>query len=54
MHKAGNTSDKPFIKCAATVGDVLGKFHLMVILLFMIMVRMSQWWNKIYFSIYSW
>ena len=27
MYKAGNTSDKGYIKCAATVGDVLGKFH---------------------------
>ena len=27
MYKAGNTSEKGYIKCAATVGDVLGKFH---------------------------
>ena len=27
MYKAGNTAEKGYIKCAATVGDVLGKFH---------------------------
>lgn len=27
MHEAGLTSDKPFKKSAATVGDVLGKYH---------------------------
>ncbi|MDE7230986.1 MAG: DNA gyrase subunit A [Oscillospiraceae bacterium] len=27
MDEAGNTSDKPFRKCAYTVGEVLGKYH---------------------------
>jgi len=47
MHKAGNTSDKPFIKCAATVGDVLGKFHPHGdSSVYDAMVRMSQWWKQ--------
>ena len=27
MYESGITPDKPFKKCAATVGDVLGKYH---------------------------
>lgn len=27
MYEGGYTSDKPYKKCAATVGDVLGKYH---------------------------
>lgn len=27
MHEAGLTPDKPYKKCATTVGDVLGKYH---------------------------
>ena len=27
MNETGITSDKPFKKCATTVGDVLGKYH---------------------------
>lgn len=27
MHEAGLTPDKPYRKCATTVGDVLGKYH---------------------------
>lgn len=27
MNDAGNTADKPFRKCAYTVGEVLGKYH---------------------------
>ena len=27
MNDAGNTSDKPYRKCAYTVGEVLGKYH---------------------------
>lgn len=47
MYKAGNTSDKPFIKCAATVGDVLGKFHPHGdSSVYDAMVRMSQWWKQ--------
>ena len=47
MYKAGNTSDKGYIKCAATVGDVLGKFHPHGdASVYDAMVRMSQWWKQ--------
>ncbi len=47
MYKAGNTSDKSYIKCAATVGDVLGKFHPHGdSSVYDAMVRMSQWWKQ--------
>ena len=47
MYKAGNTAEKGYIKCAATVGDVLGKFHPHGDLsVYDAMVRMSQWWKQ--------
>lgn len=47
MYKAGNTSEKGYIKCAATVGDVLGKFHPHGdSSVYDAMVRMSQWWKQ--------
>lgn len=47
MYKAGNTWDKGYIKCAATVGDVLGKFHPHGdSSVYDAMVRMSQWWKQ--------
>ena len=47
MYKAGNTSDKGYIKCAATVDDVLGKFHPHGdSSVYDAMVRMSQWWKQ--------
>lgn len=47
MYKAGNTHEKPYIKCAATVGDVLGKFHPHGdSSVYDAMVRMSQWWKQ--------
>ena len=47
MYKAGDTSDKGYIKCAATVGDVLGKFHPHGdSSVYDAMVRMSQWWKQ--------
>ena len=47
MYKAGNTHDKGYIKCAATVGDVLGKFHPHGdSSVYDAMVRMSQWWKQ--------
>ena len=47
MYKAGNTSEKGYIKCAATVGDVLGKFHPHGdSSVYNAMVRMSQWWKQ--------
>lgn len=47
MFKAGNTCEKGYIKCAATVGDVLGKFHPHGdFSVYDAMVRMSQWWKQ--------
>lgn len=47
MYKAGNTAEKGYIKCAATVGDVLGKFHPHGdSSVYGAMVRMSQWWKQ--------
>ena len=47
MYKAGNTAEKSYIKCAATVGDVLGKFHPHGdSSVYDAMVRMSQWWKQ--------
>lgn len=47
MFKAGNTCEKGYIKCAATVGDVLGKFHPHGdSSVYDAMVRMSQWWKQ--------
>ena len=47
MYKAGNTWDKGYIKCAATVGDVLGKYHPHGdSSVYDAMVRMSQWWKQ--------
>ena len=47
MYKAGNTHEKGYIKCAATVVDVLGKFHPHGdSSVYDAMVRMSQWWKQ--------
>ena len=47
MHLANNNWEKPYIKCAATVGDVLGKFHPHGdSSVYEAMVRMSQWWKQ--------
>jgi len=47
MYLANNTWEKPYIKCAATVGDVLGKFHPHGdSSVYEAMVRMSQWWKQ--------
>ena len=47
MYKNNNTSDKAFMKCAKTVGDVLGKFHPHGdTSVYDAMVRMSQWWKQ--------
>lgn len=47
MYKAVNTAEKGYIKCAATVGDVLGKFHPHGdSSVYDAMVRMSQWWKQ--------
>ena len=47
MYLANNTWEKPYVKCAATVGDVLGKFHPHGdSSVYEAMVRMSQWWKQ--------
>lgn len=47
MYKAGYTYDKKYVKCAATVGDVLGKYHPHGdSSVYEAMVRMSQWWKQ--------
>ena len=47
MFKNGNTWDKGYLKCATTVGDVLGKYHPHGDLsVYDAMVRMSQWWKQ--------
>ncbi len=47
MYQAGNTYDKKYVKSAATVGDVLGKYHPHGdSSVYDAMVRMSQWWKQ--------
>lgn len=47
MYKANNTHEKGYIKCAATVGDVLGKYHPHGdTSVYDAMIRMSQWWKQ--------
>ena len=47
MHSAGNTYDKKYLKSAATVGDVLGKYHPHGdSSVYDAMVRMSQSWKQ--------
>ncbi len=47
MYDEHNTYDKPYIKCAYTVGGVLGKFHPHGdSSVYDAMVRMSQWWKQ--------
>lgn len=47
MYKANNTYDKKYIKSAATVGDVLGKYHPHGdSSVYDAMVRMSQYWKQ--------
>ena len=47
MYNAGNTYEKKYLKSAATVGDVLGKYHPHGdSSVYDAMVRMSQWWKQ--------
>ncbi len=47
MYDEHNTYDKSYIKCAYTVGGVLGKFHPHGdSSVYDAMVRMSQWWKQ--------
>ena len=47
MYKNNNTHEKPYVKCAFTVGSVLGKWHPHGdSSVYEAMVRMSQWWKQ--------
>ena len=47
MFKDGYTYDKPYRKCAKTVGNVMGSFHPHGdSSIYDAMVRMSQWWKQ--------
>ena len=47
MYKNNNDSNHAFMKCAKTVGDVLGKYHPHGdSSVYDAMVRMSQWWKQ--------
>ena len=47
MYKNNNTCEKPYVKCAFTVGSVLGKWHPHGdSSVYEAMVRMSQWWKQ--------
>ena len=49
MQELGNTSDKPYKKCARVVGDVLGKYHPHGdSSVYGALVRMGQEWNMRY------
>jgi len=49
MERIGNTSDKPFKKCARVVGEVLGKYHPHGdSSIYGALVRMGQEWNMRY------
>ncbi len=47
MYKNNNTSERAYVKCAFTVGSVLGKWHPHGdSSVYEAMVRMSQWWKQ--------
>lgn len=47
MYKDGYTYDKPYRKCAKTVGNVMGSYHPHGdSSIYEAMVRMSQWWKQ--------
>ena len=47
MYIEGHTFDKPPVKSARSVGDIMGKFHPHGdSSIYEAMVRMSQWWKK--------
>ena len=49
MYKSGNTIDKPTVKCARIVGDVIGKYHPHGdTSVYDALVRMSQTWRLRY------
>lgn len=49
MNELGNTPDKPYKKCARTVGDVMGKYHPHGdSSIYLALVRMAQPWSMRY------
>lgn len=47
MHKEKYTHDKPYVKSARAVGDIMGKYHPHGdSSIYEAMVRMSQWWKQ--------
>jgi len=47
MYKGGHTYDKPTVKSARSVGDIMGKYHPHGdSSIYEAMVRMSQWWKS--------
>lgn len=47
MHRGHHTCDKPYVKSARSVGDVIGKYHPHGdTSIYDAMVRMSQWWKQ--------
>lgn len=49
MNELGNTPDKPYKKCARTVGDVMGKYHPHGdSSIYMALVRLAQEWSMRY------
>lgn len=49
MNELGNTPDKPYKKCARTVGDVMGKYHPHGdSSIYLALVRMAQEWSMRY------
>ena len=47
MYKERHTFDKPYVKSARCVGDIMGKYHPHGdSSIYDAMVRMSQWWKQ--------
>ena len=47
MYKEKHTYDKPYVKSARSVGDIMGKYHPHGdSSIYDAMVRMSQWWKQ--------
>lgn len=47
MYKENHTYDRPYVKSARSVGDIMGKFHPHGdSSIYEAMVRMSQWWKQ--------
>ena len=54
MYESKYTPDKPTVKCARVVGDVMAKYHPHGdSSIYEAMVRLSQWWKLRYPLVYS-